>query len=71
MELPFDLEEKKIKTIYKQIPMWKNSIAKCKNDKDLPLGFKEFVSYLHQKLKTKVKYVSTGPGREDIIVLKG
>ncbi len=68
--LPFDLENKDLKPVYKEIEMWQDTVSKTKNDSDLPLEFREFISYLNQKLKTKVQYVSTGPDREDIIVLR-
>ena len=43
-------------------------ISECKDFDDLPEKAKTYVKRVEEVAKTKVKYIGTGPGREDIIV---
>ncbi len=69
-QLPYSLTNKSVAPIYTEVSGWQGELKGLVNEADLPLEFKEFVSYLNQNLKTQVKYISTGPGRKEIIVLR-
>ncbi len=69
-QLPYNLLNDSIEPVYTEREGWEEPTQGLKNEADLPLAFKEFVSYLNQNLKTKVKFVSTGPERNDLIVIR-
>ncbi len=69
-EFPYNLNDASIQPIFVEKEGWSQPTKGLKTEVDLPLEFKEFVSYLNQHLKTKVKFISTGPGRNDIAVLR-
>ncbi len=69
-QFPYSLTNNSVAPIYNEVRGWRDDLKGLVNETDLPLEFKEFVSYLNQNLKTKVKYISTGPGRREIIVLR-
>ncbi len=68
--LPYDLANTDIKPILTEVTGWKENAKSLINEADLPFEFKEYISYLKGALKTPIKYVSTGPDRKDLVVLR-
>ncbi|WP_297191875.1 adenylosuccinate synthase [uncultured Campylobacter sp.] len=64
--VPNDLEN--AKPIYEEFDGWDKS-AGVRNFKDLPSNAKKYISRIEELIKTKIKYISTSPEREDTIVL--
>ncbi len=69
-QLPYSLTNNSIAPIFTEVGGWRDELKGLVNEADLPLEFKEFISFLNQNLKTQVKYISTGPGRKELIVLR-
>ncbi len=68
-EFPMDYEMLcAVKPVYESLPGWKSSTYGLQNYDDLPKNAKKYVKRLEQLLKVKVKYISTGPKRDEIIV---
>ena len=66
---PADLDRlARAKVTYKTMPGWKTSTTGIKEYQDLPENAKRYIEFIEQQVNVKVKYIGTGPGREDMIV---
>ena len=57
-----------IEPLYKSFDGWKQDISSIGNYADLPVQMKNYIEYLNGYLKVPVKYISNGPGRDQIVV---
>jgi adenylosuccinate synthase len=60
-----------VKVEYKVLPGWKSSTSGLKKWEDLPEKAKEYVKFIEDFVGVKIKYIGTGPGREDMIYREG
>ena len=60
----------KIRPVYKSFKGWKCSTEGIKNFRDLPKNAKKYILELEKFIETKVFSISTGPERNDTILLK-
>jgi adenylosuccinate synthase len=65
-KLPFDLNEE-INPIYESYSGWKSNIDEVRQFSEIPMEAKEYISSISEQLKIPIKYISTGPGRNQII----
>ena len=66
---PADIDElSKLKPMYQVLQGWKQSTAGLRHWEDLPKEASDYILYLETMLKTPIRYISTGPDREDVIV---
>tara|TARA_B100001109_G_scaffold212892_1_gene181118 strand:+ start:3402 stop:4673 length:1272 start_codon:yes stop_codon:yes gene_type:complete len=65
--MPFSILDENIDPIYEEIDGWEEDITQAKSYNDLPLNFKNYVEFLEDKLKLKIKIVSVGPDRKQTI----
>lgn len=67
-EMPFQLNGLDIKPVWEKYPGWNNeAAAKSKHYDELPAEMKTFITAVEKYLQVPVKYVSNGPGREQIL----
>lgn len=57
------------KPVYEHLKGFKKDISHCRKESDLPDAAIEYVRYIERAVGCKIKYVSVGPKREDIIIL--
>ena len=57
----------KIKPIYKTLKGWNKPTKGITKYKDLPLPAKQYLKEIEELTKVKIKYISTGPKRDEII----
>jgi adenylosuccinate synthase len=62
-----DLFLNKVKPIYKTMKGWKKSIKKIKSYEKLPLNAKAYIKEIEKQTGISVKFISTGPSRDEII----
>jgi len=67
-QLPFRLESETLKPVYETFAGWNNSCAECTTFAELPKEMTQYIRFVEQYLEAPVKYLSTGPGRDQIIV---
>ena len=68
-DFPADLDAiERLEPVYKTIPGWKTPTTGCKKWEDLPGKAQEYVSYIEKEVGVPVKWIGTGPRREDMIV---
>jgi adenylosuccinate synthase len=66
-EIPFRLDRLKIEAVYQKFPGWNTPTSAAKSFGELPDTMKTYVEFINNYLGVKVKYISNGPGRDQII----
>jgi adenylosuccinate synthase len=66
-EIPFQMTHHKIEPVYQSFSGWNTDSSGIKEAAALPAEMKEYVSFLNKALNCEVKYISNGPGRDQII----
>jgi adenylosuccinate synthase len=59
----------KVKPVYKTMPGWMKTTKGTKKYEDLPINAKKYLNELEKLIKVKIKYISTGEKRDEIINL--
>ncbi len=67
-EVPFEISKIAIKPLYQSFEGWGTPVANCKNWQDLPDATNNYLNFINTYIGVKVKYISNGPGREQIVV---
>ena len=66
--VPFQMTRVKIDPVHKNFEGWQTDITAIDNYAALPQKMKEYIDYINKFLKVSVKYISNGPGRDQIIL---
>jgi adenylosuccinate synthase len=69
--VPYQMMKTQIEPVYKSFSGWKNDITKIKSFDQLPGKMKEYIAHINKFLGVPVKYISNGPGRDQIIQSSG
>ena len=56
-----------IEAVYQSFEGWKTIVSEIDNFDAMPDKMKIYINYLNNFLKVPVKYISNGPGREQIV----
>ncbi|HMJ47748.1 MAG TPA: adenylosuccinate synthase [Ferruginibacter sp.] len=67
--IPFQMNRLNIEPVYKSFPGWKVPITEINNYLSMPSQMKNYIDYLSGFLKVPVKFISNGPGREQIVAV--
>jgi adenylosuccinate synthase len=65
--VPYQMMKAEIEPVYTTVPGWKTDITALKEYESLPDGMKKYISQINAFLGVPVRYISNGPGREQII----
>lgn len=65
--IPFQMHRLNIEPGYKTFEGWKTDISAVSSYDNMPLAMKTYIDYLNQFLQVPVKFISNGPGREQIV----
>ncbi len=68
-EIPFQISKIKIEPVYKCFKGWNTDTTAAKNKGNLPAAMNEYIQFINEFAGAAVKYVSNGPGREQIVQL--
>jgi adenylosuccinate synthase len=55
---------------YVSLPGWNEDISKCKSFDELPTNAKNYLNKIEELVGVRIKYLGTGPERDELIVLK-
>lgn len=69
LEVPFQISKVKIAPKWVTHEGWAVSTDAIKNASDLPQAMKDYVAHINDYLATPIRYVSNGPGRDQIVQL--
>lgn len=68
-EIPFRIDRLAVTPAYKKFPGWNIPSSAAKSAAELPETMKSYVSFINEYLGVKVRYISNGPGRDQIILV--
>jgi adenylosuccinate synthase len=66
-KMPYQLNGVDVQPLYKEFKGWDRAVAACNSIEELPLAFQEYLKFITDYLKVEVRYISNGPGRDQII----
>jgi adenylosuccinate synthase len=66
--IPFDLSDKDIDPIYKELSGWNVDISDCKTYEELPQEAKDYVSFILTEVNIPITRISVGPDRLQTIM---
>jgi adenylosuccinate synthase len=68
-EFPADLDLlERAEMVYKTFPGWREKTTGVQKWEQLPQKAREYVEFIEREVGIKVRWIGTGPGREDMIV---
>jgi adenylosuccinate synthase len=67
-EVPFQMTRATIEPMYKKFKGWKTDITSIRNFNKLPDEMNVYIQYMNKTTGVPVKYISNGPGTDQIIV---
>ena len=57
------------KPVLEELPGWTDDLRHCEEWADLPETARDYVQFIADFTKTRVKFIAVGPGRDETIVL--
>jgi adenylosuccinate synthase len=66
-EIPFHINKPNIKPNLKSFKGWNTDITKVKTKESLPEAMNTYINFINTYLGVATKYISNGPGREQIV----
>ena len=66
-QVPFQMTWNKIDPQYQSFKGWNTDITAMKNMEELPKEMNEYVDFINKYLGVPIRYISNGPGRDQII----
>jgi len=66
--VPFQMNKVEIEPVYKQFDGWMKDISALTDYNSLPAEMKTYIQYLNTYLGVPVKYISNGPGRDQLLI---
>ncbi len=65
--IPFRLDKVNVEPVYKKFPGWDTPSSKAATAQDLPESMKSYIGFINEYLGVNIRYISNGPGRNQII----
>ncbi len=66
--VPFQMNRVHVEAQYRTFEGWKTDITKIDRFEDMPDAMKKYIGYLNEYLGIPVKYISNGPGRNQLVL---
>lgn len=66
-EIPFQMTHAPITPNYQSFKGWNRDSSGMKQAAELPAEMKDYIAFINKALATEVKYISNGPGRDQLI----
>ena len=66
-EIPFQMTHSAIEPIYQSFNGWNCDSSGLKSEAELPPAMKDYIAFINAALGAEVKYISNGPGRDQLI----
>ncbi|MEX0636203.1 MAG: adenylosuccinate synthase [Ferruginibacter sp.] len=67
--IPFQMNRLNIEPVYKSFDGWKKDISGVKTYSDMPPEMNSYINYLNDFIKAPIKYISNGPGRDQLVMV--
>jgi adenylosuccinate synthase len=59
-----------LEPVYEELPGWKESTVGARTLDQLPVNARNYIKYIEQKIEAPVDIISTGPDRDETIILR-
>jgi adenylosuccinate synthase len=59
----------RIEPVYATLPGWQQSTRECTSPEDVPVNMSDFIKFVEGYLEVPVRILSTGPGRNETVVV--
>ena len=69
--VPFQMLRSPIEPLYQQLKGWHTDMTTIKEEQAMPQRMKEYVQFINNRLGVPIRYISNGPGRDQIIKING
>lgn len=69
-EIPFRLDRQPVEAVYQHFPGWNTQSSAAKSFSELPDTMKTYVAFINKFLGVDIQYISNGPGRDQLVVVK-
>ncbi len=66
-EVPFQMNRMQIEAVYQSFKGWNKNISAVSSYENMPGEMKVYIDFINTYLGVPVKYISNGPGREQIV----
>jgi adenylosuccinate synthase len=66
--LPYNIEPENVTPIFVEKKGWNNDLTGMTTYEELPIEFKEYISFIEKELEVPIKIISVGPDRTQTIV---
>ncbi|MFM7672215.1 MAG: adenylosuccinate synthase [Bacteroidota bacterium] len=66
-QMPFQLEAARLQPLYQSFPGWQRSITEMRSPSELPEAMQSYIHFIESYLGVPVRFVSNGPGRDQLI----
>jgi len=66
-EVPFQMNRNKPEPLYREFDGWRTDTSAMKKLDEIPEAMKAYIGFLESYLKVPFRYISNGPGRDQII----
>lgn len=70
-QVPFQMNWYKTEPVYEQFKGWKMDSSLLKSEAELPEAMRSYMHFLNTHAGAPVRYISNGPGRDQIIKIEG
>lgn len=68
-QVPFQMDKKTIDPVYESFRGWQQNISGIKKSAELPKEMNQYIQFINEYVQAPVKFVSNGPGTDQIIVI--
>jgi adenylosuccinate synthase len=68
-QIPYQLERTKALPVLQQFAGWNTNTSASKTLDELPAAMKSYVAFINQYLGVEIKYISNGPGRDQLVIV--
>ncbi|HZF65913.1 MAG TPA: adenylosuccinate synthase [Chitinophagaceae bacterium] len=66
-KIPFQMTWNKIEPRYKEFKGWMKDISNIRNEDELPPEMKNYIKFINENVGAPIRFVSNGPGRDQIV----
>jgi adenylosuccinate synthase len=67
-ELPYDLNDSDIEPVYTPVKGWLTNTSFMRDKSEMPDTLKKYITDIERYLDTPIKYISVGPGRDELFL---
>jgi adenylosuccinate synthase len=68
-QVPFQMTRVKMEPVYQSFKGWNTDTTKIKQPEALPADMATYIAFINQYIGAPIRYVSNGPGRDQIVTL--